>query len=132
MRSSLIIACSHLLFDRKPSLFSLNIGQILVLILGLLLALLLYQLPWDTELPYSAVWLRYFYSQHRIRFISSRSDLFFNTISLSLLLAYASRHKPWELLSGWFGNYLQVNLHRRALICPSYPKMASSLKSQLA
>ena len=44
------------------------------------------------------------------------------TISLSLLLAYTSRCKPWELLWGSSATTPLVDFHHRLTACPSYRK----------
>ena len=47
------------------------------------------------------------------------------TISLSLLLAYISRCKPWELLWGSSATTPLVDFHHRLTACPSYKKRVS-------
>ena len=55
------------------------------------------------------------------------------TISLSLLLAYSSRSKPWESLWGSSATTPLVDFHHRLTACPSYieepPFGGSSLES---
>ena len=45
------------------------------------------------------------------------------TISLSLLLACTSRHKPWESLWGSSATTPLVDFHHRLTACPSYAKI---------
>ncbi len=44
------------------------------------------------------------------------------TISLSLLLAYTSRYKPWESLWSSSATTPLVDFHHRLTACPSYVK----------